>query len=313
MEEEEIQPPEFPFNIEEEVFQNFRNISMYPREKRPPVPRDPVIPPDKASLQEVVKGVTAVMNSEWIHEGEISLEAIRLQTPLYTLPCFIQGTAVSAHYSPTVGANIMSVSFALSHLSDKPLLPTSRSLKSGPCSTMEGIEILHDVPVWYDKTELALDFHIFEVQDFDILIGHPVEKMFQNISSLRMLDITLGGKDISLPILRSKDAMTEPTPHEEIVDEVEAILPVDTHESSLENDAKLFTEEEDDQDETIELPTHEQPPRQPIELKPLPSRLRYAFLNDNSETPVIISDKLSDEETAKLITVLEKHRAVFGY
>ena len=144
------------------------------------------------------------MNSEWVHEGEMSLEVIRLQTPLYTLPCFIQGTAVSAHYSPTVGANIMSVSFALSHLSDKPLLPTSRSLNSGPHSTMEGIEILHDVPVWYDKTELALDFHIFEVQDFDILIGHPVEKMFQNISPLGTLDVTLGGKDISLPIFRSK-------------------------------------------------------------------------------------------------------------
>jgi len=63
MEEEEIQPPEFPFNIEEDIFQNFGNTSMYPREKRPPVPRDPIIPPDKASLQEVVKGVTAVINS----------------------------------------------------------------------------------------------------------------------------------------------------------------------------------------------------------------------------------------------------------
>jgi len=28
---------------------------------------------------------------------------------------------------------------------------------------------------------------------------------------------------------------------------------------------------------------------------------------------VIISDKLSDEETYKLITVLEKQRAAFGY
>ena len=90
MEEEEIQPPEFPFNIEEGIFQNFGNTSMYPREKRPPVPRDPVTPPDKASLQEAVKVVTAVMNSEWAHEGEMSTEAIRLQTPLYTLPCFIQ-------------------------------------------------------------------------------------------------------------------------------------------------------------------------------------------------------------------------------
>ena len=182
----------------------------------------------------------------------MSVKVIRLQTPLYTLPCFIQGTAVSAHYSPTVGANIMSASFALSHLSDNPLLPTSRSLWSGPRSTMEGIGILHDVLVWYDKTELALDFHIFEVQDFDILIGHPVEKMFQNISPLGTLDVTLGGKDISLPIFWSKDFMTEPTPQEETVDEVEAILPVETPESSLENDAELFTEEEDDQDETFE-------------------------------------------------------------
>ena len=107
--------------------------------------------------------------------------------------------------------------------------------------------------------------------------------------------------------------MTEPTPQEEIVNEVEAILPVETPESSLENDVELFTEEEDDKDETIELPTHEQPPHQPIELKPLPSGLRYAFLNDNSKTPIIISDKLSDEEIAKLIAILEKHRAVFGY
>jgi len=177
---------------------------------------------------------------------------------------------------------------------------------------MEGIGILHDIPIWYDKTELALDFHIFEVQDFDILIGHLVEKIFQNISPLGTLDVTLGGKDISLPILRSKDSMTEPTPQEETIDEVEAVLPVETFESSLENDAELFTEEEDDQDETFELPTHEQPPCQPIELKPLPSGLRYAFLNSNTKTPVIISNKLSNEEIAKLIAILEKHRAVFG-
>ena len=101
--------------------------------------------------------------------------------------------------------------------------------------------------------------------------------MFQNISPLGTLDVTLGGKDISMPILWSKDSMTEPTPQEETVYEVEDILPVETPESSLENDAELFTEEENDHDETFELPTHEQPPRQPIELKPLPSRLRYAF------------------------------------
>ena len=46
----------------------------------------------------------------------------------------------------------------------------------------------------------------------------------------------------------------------------------------------------------------------PIELKLLPSGLRYAFLNSDVESPVIISDKLSKEETVKLIAVMKKHR-----
>jgi hypothetical protein len=41
----------------------------------------------------------------------------------------------------------------------------------------------------------------------------------------------------------------------------------------------------------------QEPPKSPIELKPIPSRLKYAFLNDDKESPVIISDKLSKYET----------------
>jgi len=82
MEEEEIQPLEFPFNIEEGIFQNFGNTLMYPREKRPPVPKNPVAPLDKASLKEAVKGVTTVMNSEWVHEGEMSLDSNSNSIPL---------------------------------------------------------------------------------------------------------------------------------------------------------------------------------------------------------------------------------------
>ena len=62
---------------------------------------------------------------------------------------------------------------------------------------MEGIGILHDVPVWYYQSELALDFHIFEVRNFNILIGHSVEKMFQNISSLGTLDVKLGVRTLA--------------------------------------------------------------------------------------------------------------------
>jgi hypothetical protein len=56
-----------------------------------------------------------------------------------------------------------------------------------------------------------------------------------------------------------------------------------------------------------------EPPKPPIELKPLPSGLKYAFLNNDQDSPIIISDKLSEEESLRLIIVLEKHRAAFGY
>ena len=39
----------------------------------------------------------------------------------------------------------------------------------------------------------------------------------------------------------------------------------------------------------------------------------YVFLHNNQETLVIISDKLSDDETQKLVTVLERHGSIVGY
>jgi hypothetical protein len=83
---------------------------------------------------------------------------------------------------------------------------------------------------------------------------------------------------------------------------------------NLEEDAQFFIEEEEDHFVLPKpLDPFEEIPKPPIELKPLPSSLRYAFLNNYPGTPMIISDRLSQEETFRLITVLEKHRSVFGY
>jgi hypothetical protein len=39
------------------------------------------------------------------------------------------------------------------------------------------------------------------------------------------------------------------------------------------------------------------PETSPVELKQLPAGLQYAFLNGDHETPVIISENLSNDET----------------
>ena len=62
----------------------------------------------------------------------------------------------------------------------------------------------------------------------------------------------------------------------------------------LEEDIEEMPEEvsdaEEESGETSKLLATEKPSRPPIELKPLPFGLRYAFLNSDVESPVIIND-----------------------
>jgi hypothetical protein len=55
------------------------------------------------------------------------------------------------------------------------------------------------------------------------------------------------------------------------------------------------------------------PETSPVELKQLPPELSFVFLNGNHETPVIISDKLSNDETQRLVATLEKYWSAIGY
>ena len=65
--------------------------------------------------------------------------------------------------------------------------------------------------------------------------------------------------------------------------------------------------------ETIHVNNHtlkKEPPK--LELKLLPSHLRYAFLEDSSFYPVIINSSLNDLEEEKLLRVLREHRKAIG-
>ena len=81
----------------------------------------------------------------------------------------------------------------------------------------------------------------------------------------------------------------------------------------LKEDAQEFIQDEEEPQDPFPLDETQEPPKPPIVLKPLPSGLKYAFLNNDRESLVIISDKLSEDETLWLLTILEKHRSAFGY
>ena len=58
-------------------------------------------------------------------------------------------------------------------------------------------------------------------------------------------------------------------------------------------------------------PSIEEPPV--LELKPLPSHLKYAYLGEGSTLPVIISSTLDEEHENRLLEVLKKHKRVMGW
>ncbi|KAM2163181.1 hypothetical protein ACFX1Q_040893 [Malus domestica] len=59
------------------------------------------------------------------------------------------------------------------------------------------------------------------------------------------------------------------------------------------------------------LPSVVQPPT--LELKPLPSHLKYVFLGDNETLPVIISSTLTAQEEDKLVRVLREYKTAIGW
>ncbi|XP_048436476.1 uncharacterized protein LOC125475571 [Pyrus x bretschneideri] len=50
-----------------------------------------------------------------------------------------------------------------------------------------------------------------------------------------------------------------------------------------------------------------------LELKPLPSHLKYIFLGENETLPAIISSSLTAQEEAKLVQVLKEFKSALGW
>jgi len=116
-----------------------------------------------------------------------------------------------------------------------------------------------------------------------------------------------------LSISHSLNSRTEPYRKEDQLEEFRAASLNFLAKPDLKDEARFFIEEETDTSEEEPLDEFVVPPKPPIELKPLPTGLRYAFLGHDPESPVIISDKLTQEQTLRLMAVLEKHHSTFVY
>jgi hypothetical protein len=88
---------------------------------------------------------------------------------------------------------------------------------------------------------------------------------------------------------------------------------LEASDKDLKEDAQDFNQDEEEPRDPFPLDETQEPPKPSVVLKPYPLGLKYTFLNNDRESLVIISDKLSEDETLQLLTISEKHCSTFGY
>jgi hypothetical protein len=299
--EEEIPLLEDMFKFEEYLFSNFGNTSNYSTIRKslaPSAPNQHLSDPTKDTLlKENMKEFTTIISNDWLIESELSHEVIHLDSPSTSISYQIHQTSFDATYNPVVGVNIMSKYFAHTLFKDIKLTPTTKLLKSLSGQILPSEGIFHFIPIKVDKTKVYLSFYIFNTWEFDLLIGNPLERIIHE-GRYGSVNVHLGKSlNLSIPITESLHTKMELSPEQEPMEGIMAMSFLESSDKDLEEVAKDFIEEIEQPRNPLPLDETHEPPKSPIELKPLPSGLKYAFLNDNKESPVIISDKLSEYET----------------
>ena len=116
------------------------------------------------------------------------------------MPCPLRGTVVEAMYNPIVGTSIMLEFLVKNLLGNMMLVPTNKLFKSPLGLFFESCGIARAVPVILGKIKVFIDFHIYAILEFDILIGYPLENLIQEKPSHGGFDEKLGTTTFTTPI-----------------------------------------------------------------------------------------------------------------
>jgi hypothetical protein len=128
-----------------------------------------------------------------------------------------------------------------------------------------------------------------------------------------MSEDAMGHQEFSISFARAVNHAAEDELEEDVLQQVMATtLKEELSPPCLDDVADYFSLAEEEA-EFQDLEQEVKPETSPIEVKLLPPGLWYVFLNGDRETPVIISNKLSNDETRRLVATLEKYQSVIIY
>ncbi|XP_062120434.1 uncharacterized protein LOC133834738 [Humulus lupulus] len=265
----------------------------------------------------------------------------------FTIPCSIGGRDVGrALCDLGASINLMPKSI-FKKLGIGEARPTTVTLQLADRSMAYPEGKIEDVLVQVDKFIFLADFIILDYEanrDVPIILGRPFLATGRTLIDVQNGELTMRVNDQQVTFSVFK-AMKFPDDIEECsrMNVIESLVAETFHKETCKaelgvnifEDDEEFSKEEESQVTWIESskpaikfskpfeslnlsegnfkppkPSIQEPPK--LELKPLPSHLKYAYLGDNETLPVIISTLLGDEAESLLLEVLKKHKRAIG-
>jgi hypothetical protein len=184
---------------------------------------------------------------------------------------------VEAFHDPAAKACIISEYLVDTLVGNKPLFPTDKYLRSPLGLFFESRGIARDMPITIDKIKVRLDFHIYNVINFDLLLGYALEKLLD--ASQGSLDEKLREITSTTATSRLENPLVKPNPEQNLLEKVMYGSPFISSELVLFKAAKPTTCEEYDSEEILHLGEDERSSSPSIEFEPFPAGPEYVVLD----------------------------------
>ncbi|XP_038891738.1 uncharacterized protein LOC120081135 [Benincasa hispida] len=218
----------------------------------------------------------------------------------FTIPFSIGGIYIGKVLCD-LGASINSLPLLIFKiLNVGQLTPTTVTLQLADRSLVHPKGKLKDVLVTIDRFILPANFIILDYEadkDIPIILGQPFLSTGRaQIDVHKGVTMSINGKKLRFNIIKESEEENEE--REDATTSTETCHAIT---EILKNEEMLNLDEE----RKAQKPSLEQPPT--LELKTLPTHLKYVFLGQNKTLPVIISSVFPEEKETALLSVLKKY------
>ncbi|XP_050896361.1 uncharacterized protein LOC127103118 [Lathyrus oleraceus] len=248
----------------------------------------------------------------------------------FSIPCVLGNHVIDKAFLD-LGASVSLMPLAVcNRLNLGEMQPTRMSLQLADRYVKYPIGILEDILVRIGQLYVPTDFVVMDIKEDDeipILLGRPFLSIDGAIIDVKRGKMNFEVGDEKVEFILSKflkaPAIDDSCYVIDIIDERIRELDQEDLVETIKLPTTPIMEDDEFKDPYIDdslheclalTPNHMPCPKKPtIELKELPKNLRYEFLDEELNRPVIVSAALNGDETNQLLDVLRKYPTTLGY